>query len=109
MNKITFNNLNDRIDSLQFALQDEIIRRSKLEDTVKILTEAIASHKRFLDEANLQITALTDQGNKTVEEMDKQIQFQHWFFEEMARTDDEPFRHFDPLPFGQKPSLKLVK
>lgn len=88
----------------QATLQQMQAQIDNLTQRIDQLSDSNNNLVAFCDAANLQITALTDQQNMTVVEMDKQIQFQHWFFAEMQRPEDEP-----PVPFALEPILKVVK
>jgi hypothetical protein len=114
MTQATRKSLQEQIDSLLFHARQELVDRSTADNhltaRLDLLTKAIKHNNVISDQANDQITALTNQVNKLTGEMAGQIYFQRWFFEEMGRLDNEPPIPFDPPPIiSSQPTLKIVK
>lgn len=59
MTQPTLADLQHQVTSLQFAIQQEIINRSKLEALLKDLSLNVAGLREFCNDANIQITKLT--------------------------------------------------
>lgn len=109
--------LQEQIDHLERILYMEVDKRAnqqalileqtnKIADIYKALTLTTEKFAELFNLHREQITALTNQANTTVAEVDKQIAFQHWFLAEMEKPENEP-----PVPFepSSKPTLKSVK
>lgn len=100
--------LQELIDRLKNSSQPAATDMTELEErfntyrgiTLSLCTKIV----EFEDEVVERINLLTGKLNTLTVEMDKQIQFQHWFFEEMNRPEEE-----SPTPFEPKPPLKSVK